>query len=249
MKIFPSIFHTRQTLSLHGMTDWHCHILPGVDDGVEKMSDAISILQQYEQIGITEVWLTPHIMEDLPNTTTKLAAQFNDLKNMYKGDISLHLAAENMIDNLFLERLEANDLLPIGKNRNTLLVETSYFNATMQLYDTFSRIQAKGYHPLLAHPERYNYIDSISTYQRIHEMGVHFQINLMSLCGHYGPAVRAKAYALLNKGLVDCIGSDLHRLQHLGIIQSIKMSAKMNRAVRRLISRNDQEHSSEIWMP
>ena len=49
-------------------TDCHSHILPGVDDGVQTMEEALEILRLYEELGIKSVWLTPHIMEDMPNT-------------------------------------------------------------------------------------------------------------------------------------------------------------------------------------
>ena len=84
---------------LAGATDYHSHILPGVDDGVESMEEALRILAAYEELGIKELWLTPHIMEDIPNTPEKLQARFAELTSRYKGSITLHLAAEYMIDN------------------------------------------------------------------------------------------------------------------------------------------------------
>ena len=108
-----------------GATDWHSHILPGVDDGIQTMKDSLAVLNYYESIGISDVWLTPHIMEDIPNTTADLRARYSELLDAYKGPVKLHLAAENMIDNLFNERLAAKDFLPIGPNGTHLLVETS----------------------------------------------------------------------------------------------------------------------------
>ena len=84
---------------LQGAVDHHSHILPGVDDGVETMDEALRILATYETLGIKELWLTPHIMEDIPNSPQKLQARFEELKAAYTGDIQLHLAAEYMIDN------------------------------------------------------------------------------------------------------------------------------------------------------
>lgn len=112
----------------HGFTDWHSHILPGVDDGVQTMEEALEILAKYDELGVKEVWLTPHIMEDIPNTTQHLKERFAELRAAYKGNVILHLAAENMLDNLFEERLEKDDLLSIGEKGDHLLVETSYFN-------------------------------------------------------------------------------------------------------------------------
>lgn len=238
MSFISRLFSTARPLSLQGMADWHCHILPGVDDGVETMEEAVEILNQYENAGIAEVWLTPHIMEDLPNTTEGLRQRFKDFQEAYKGNVTLHLAAENMMDNLFKARLEADDLLPLGEKGNTLLVETSYFSAPMRLFETFEAIKAKGYYPLLAHPERYNYIDSFSTYKKMRDMGVRFQVNLMSFSGHYGPVVKDKAMRLLSEGLIDRFGTDLHRIEHLEIISDMKVGKQVVDAFDVFISAN-----------
>lgn len=236
MSLFSKLFQSTAILDLTGFTDWHCHILPGVDDGVRTMRESLEILSCYESLGITEVWLTPHIMEDIPNTTTTLKARFQELRDAYDGNIYLHLASENMLDNLFLERLEADDLLPIGEDGKTLLVETSYFNAPIRLNEMFEAIKAKGYTPLFAHPERYNYINSFSTYRKLYEEGVRFQINLMSLTGYYGGGGRRKAMELLTAGYIDRFGSDLHRKEHLDIIGNIKIDKAKLTTINTLIS-------------
>ena len=236
MSFFSQIFGKGSQLDLTGTTDWHCHILPGVDDGMQTMEDSIAILTKYEEAGIKEVWLTPHIMEDIPNTTTFLRQRYSELKEAYQGPIKLNLAAENMIDNLFMERLETNDLLPIGKENNTLLVETSYFNSPLHFYNKLEAIKSKGYFPLLAHPERYIYIDRFSTYKRLKEMGVRFQLNLMSFSGHYGPTVKEKAIKLLTSGMADRFGSDLHRHEHLAIIREMRLNKKILSEISQIIS-------------
>ena len=207
-------FRKRQTLAqsgfFRGFVDWHCHILPGVDDGVQTMDEALHILAAYERLGIREVWLTPHIMEDIPNPTARLRERFAELLAAYKGNVVLNLAAENMLDKLFEERLEQGDLLPLGKDGRHLLVETSYFNPPMGLDDILRRIQAKGYYPLLAHPERYIYMEE-NDYVRLKSMHIKFQLNLFSLMDLYGKEVRKRAKELQSKGMYDYIGTDLHR--------------------------------------
>ena len=113
---------------LEGMTDYHCHLLPGVDDGVQKTSETLEILSLWEKAGVNKIWLTPHIMEDIPNTPEDLQLEFNKLKEQYEGNIELFLSAENMMDNLCSSRLKEKRLLPLGTEKNHLLVETSYFN-------------------------------------------------------------------------------------------------------------------------
>ena len=211
-------FRKKQTLEesgfFRGFTDWHCHILPGVDDGVQTMEEALQILAEYERLGVKEVWLTPHIMEDIPNTTEKLRDCFTELRTAYQGSVMLHLASENMLDNLFEERLEKNDLLPIGKDGKHLLVETSYFNPPMGLSNILLRIKAKGYYPILAHPERYMYM-SETDYKRLNSMNVKFQLNQFSLWGLYGKDVQKRAKTLQKQGLYNYIGTDLHQINIL----------------------------------
>ncbi len=195
-----------------GFTDWHSHILPGVDDGVRTMEEALEILSLYERLGVKEVWLTPHIMEEMPNATVRLRERFEELKAVYKGIIRIHLAAEYMLDNLFVQRLGANDLLPLGEKGDHLLVETSCNQPPFGLYELLERIKSKGYHPVLAHPERYTYLDG-DGYDRLKDMGIRFQLNLLSLTGFYGKRARKRAQEILRKKRADAWGTDIHDLQ------------------------------------
>lgn len=197
---------------LNGFTDWHCHVLPGVDDGIPTMEKSLEVLRAYEKLGVKKVWLTPHIMEDFPNKTAALRDRYNELMLAWDGNIEVHLAAENMLDALFEERLRENDLLPIGEEGNHLLVETSYFNPPMNFDDLIDGIMAAGYYPLLAHPERYRYMTE-RDYQSLRERGVLFQTNMTSLVGMYGETARKKAEWLLKQNMIEVTGSDLHRLE------------------------------------
>lgn len=210
-------FFNKKTISssglFNGLTDNHSHILPSVDDGVQGMEQSLTILSEYEKIGVSNVWLTPHIMEDIPNTTEDLRRRYEELKAAYNGPITLWLAAEYMIDNNFEERLAAGDLLlhslP-GDPKKKILVETSYYNPPMGLYDTLERIKSAGYYPILAHPERYNYMTD-KDYKRLRSMNILFQLNIFSLTAQYGASVQRKAEKLLKEGYYSMLGSDIHR--------------------------------------
>ena len=206
----------KQTIlsQLNGFTDYHSHILFGVDDGVKTLDVSLQVLQRYEEIGISKVWCTPHIMEDIPNTTAGLRDRFTELKNAYTGPVQLRLAAEYMMDELFEQRLEQNDLLPLGEDGNCLLVETSYFNPPMDLQGILKRIKSKGYFPVLAHPERYVYM-SKEFYRILKEQDILFQLNLSSLAGAYGEESQKKARWLLKKQYYNIAGSDLHSFRNI----------------------------------
>lgn len=195
---------------LQGMSDRHSHLLPGVDDGFRTMEESLAALQCMEAAGVAELWLTPHIMEDVPNATEALRLRYAELTGNYKGKIKLRLAAENMIDNLFLDRWEKQDLLTM--EGNMLLVETSYFTPPMELNGILGEMINKGFTPVLAHPERYKYMDR-SHYVRLRKAGVLFQLNLGSVAGIYSPATQKNAEWLLSGGMYDFAGSDTHNLR------------------------------------
>lgn len=199
---------------LSGFTDWHSHILPGIDDGHKTIEESLETLAEFERLGVKRLWLTPHIMEDYPNTTSDLQRRFEELRLAWDGKLELRLASENMLDSIFEQRLEEKDFLPIGEHGNHLLIETSYFNPPMNMDSMIERIFKAGYYPVLAHPERYRYMDE-RDYKRYFEMGIVFQMNFISLLGGYGETARHKAEWLLKKGMIKLTGSDLHRLSVL----------------------------------
>ena len=208
------------------ITDYHSHILPGVDDGVRTMEESLSILEGLEEIGITDLWLTPHIMEDIPNTTEDLMQRFSVLQEKNPTKIRLNLAAEYMMDALFEERLQKGDLLPLGKDGNHLLVETSYFNPPMDLYGILEKVRVKGYYPVLAHPERYVYMEK-KDYKHLKEMGVLLQMNVGSIGKVYGKEVYRKAKWMLRKGMYSLFGSDLHRRFMIDVMKENLSRRKM----------------------
>ena len=212
MGLFNRSVSVSESGLLAGRTDWHCHILPGVDDGFRKMEDSLAALRRYAELGFREVWLTPHIMEDIPNTTEALRSRFAELQQAYDGPLALHLASENMMDPLFGERLEAGDLLPLPESR--LLVETSYFNPPVDMDGILEDIKSSGFFPVLAHPERYMYMD-MRRYRDLKSKGIEFQLNITSLTGAYGPDVKARAERMLKAGMYNYSGTDLHRLSSL----------------------------------
>ncbi len=251
-------FNKKRTIQESGIlaraTDYHSHILPGVDDGVENMEEALRILAAYEEIGIKELWLTPHIMEDIPNTPEKLQVRFAELRGAYKGNIALNLAAEYMIDNNLHKLLNnsscpsflrgtsnaesiaegVRNLLPIGTKGNHLLVETSYFSSPIRLHETLKQIKAIGYYPILAHPERYMYMDT-DDYLELKKEDIKFQLNILSLGGYYGNTAKKKAEWILNKGFYDIAGSDLHSEDAIEFITKCKLKEQEMEQVKTLL--------------
>lgn len=225
---------------LAGSTDWHSHILPGVDDGFKDPEKSLKAIDALSALGVKKLWLTPHIMEDVPNETDKLREKFEEFKQLYKGDVELHLAAENMLDILFEERLEKNDFLPLGETGNHLLVETSYFNPPMGMMRMLEEVQSKGYFPVLAHPERYRYMDE-KDYDRLKEAGIIFQANYFSMVGAYGETARKKLDWLLKKGYIDMMGSDMHKLEVMDHVMESRPKSKASLTAMAAVANNSHK--------
>lgn len=220
-------FNSRTSLNesglLKGFVDNHSHVLYGVDDGVKTIEESLEILNFLEAAGTTVLWCTPHIMEDVPNETADLRSRFESLKEAWKGKIELRLASENMLDSLFMKRLEKDDFLLHGDNR--LLVETSTWASPMDLWGMIGKINAAGYTPLIAHPERYTYM-KMDDYKRLLDMGAEFQLNMPSILGVYGDRIAKRAEEMLKNGWYVMTGSDCHRFRALEGQTSCKIFTK-----------------------
>lgn len=221
---------------LEGFCDYHCHLLPGVDDGVQEMQECLAILGLWEKVGVKEIWLTPHIMEDIPNISSDLKMRFEKVKTVFTGEIKLHLAAENMMDHLFMKRLATRDLLPIGKAETHLLIETSYYTPPMDMERMIGCVMEYGYTPILAHPERYLYMNT-EDYGKWKQKGVWLQLNIPSLIGAYGQEVQRRAERLLGKRMYDCCGTDTHTLVFAENYLNSIIQKKTVMAIRQIIDK------------
>lgn len=225
-----------------GACDMHSHILPGVDDGIQDVGRATRALLLLNRIGYKKVKLTPHFMKDYPeNTRANIEARFQAFLTEVGDEtpVELSLGGEYMLDSCFLDRCEEG-FLTLDKNNTLVLCETSYMSADPQAPNMLYQAMLKGYQPVIAHPERYNYA-SMATYRRWKEKDYLLQLNLLSLAGAYGETAKSKAKALLKEGTYDYVGSDLHRDKDLrDTIYSIRLSNKERDQLQRLLENNKE---------
>ncbi len=191
--------------------------------------------------GIKKFITTPHVLGDVyPNSSKIIKEKLEDvrkeLKNRGIHDISIRAAAEYMMDEQFSKRLENNDILTLKDD--FILVEMSYFNAPLNLFEVLFEIQLKGYKPVLAHPERYNfYHNDFENYYKLRKAGCLFQLNLLSLTEHYGKAVQKISHQLLKKDCYDFVGTDTHHHHHLELLKKIG-NQKTQKLILHLLNNN-----------
>jgi protein-tyrosine phosphatase len=210
-------------------TDIHSHLLPGIDDGVPDVTTAVQFITQLHQMGVKKIITTPHIMMDrYPNSADTMTAPYQAVSAaLAQENITLpfHYAAEYYLD----EQFEALMKKPLHTlNGQLVLVEISFMSAPPQLHQWLFDIAALGYTPLLAHPERYNYCHkNFELYQQFKQWGCLFQVNLLSLTGYYGKHIQQAAEKLMELGMIDFIGTDLHHEKHLRAITDIGKNKKL----------------------
>ncbi|WP_299666377.1 CpsB/CapC family capsule biosynthesis tyrosine phosphatase [uncultured Polaribacter sp.] len=224
-----------------GFVDIHSHLLPGIDDGAKNIENSIALISKMHSYGIKNFITTPHVLGDVyPNSSETIKTKLNEVQKILKekglDDININAAAEYMMDEQFSKRLENNDLLTLKDNY--ILVEMSYFNAPINLYEILFEIQLKGYKPVLAHPERYNfYHNDFDNYYKLKKAGCLFQLNLLSLTEQYGKNVQNISNDLLKKDLYDFVGTDTHHNHHLELLKKIG-TEKIQKKIQKLLKSN-----------
>lgn len=243
-----SIFKRKEYLidHLQGITDIHNHILPGIDDGAANVQESLDLLLYFQKLGIDNFIATPHVMNDYyPNTSQSINTALRELEDAIKKgenlkNVKIKCAAEYMLDQHFLELVESEKLLTLKDNY--VLVEMSYFQAPINLNEILFKLQTVGYKPVLAHPERYAFYHSkdLLKYEELRNRGCKFQVNALSLTPHYGTNMQSIAQKLLEKGMIDYIGTDTHRLQHLEKLKSITINTKKSAAILKVIEKTKE---------
>ena len=197
--------------------DIHSHILPGIDDGAQTLKQSIELIRQFHLLGYTKLIATPHIISDFyPNNREIILEKLYTVKQVLKQEeinISLEAGAEYYVDMNFLNLIEDKNLLTFRKHY--VLFETSCITKPLILEEIISNLLKKGYIPVMAHPERYNYLNNnIENYKRLKALGVLFQVNAKSLYSK-SKSTSNIAHQLIKYGLVDFIGSDAHRIRDI----------------------------------
>jgi len=217
-------------------TDLHSHLIPGIDDGVKSVEESLSILERFTQMGYSKIITTPHIMfHRYPNTKEKILLGLDALRKAMQDreiDITVEAASEYFMDEHFFNLLERQELLTFGPE-HYILFEISHLTEFSDLGYAIKKIIQKGYRPVLAHPERYLHMhDDFGEYELLKSQGVYFQLNLNSLAGYYNRAVKKVAERLVIEGMVDFLGSDVHRMKQLDLMRKFLKSRSYKKIFR-----------------
>jgi protein-tyrosine phosphatase len=190
----------------------HSHLIPGIDDGVASHEASLATIRRLMDLGYEKFVTTPHIMRDTyPNDPTiirdglKSLQEFLVLNNIH---VEIHAAAEYYLDEYTMSIVDSpEEMLTFGNKH--LLFETNYLSEPYVLKDFIFKATSRGYRPVLAHPERYQYM-TIQKAQDLIDRGVLLQVNLLSLSGFYMKSAQRFAEKLIESKMVSFVGTDCH---------------------------------------
>ena len=202
--------------------DVHSHLLPGLDDGVRTFEQAEEIIRKFMALGYYELITTPHVMSDAyRNTSEMILARLEELRAyLAERDIKIRVeaAAEYYLDEDLFQKLEQSELL-LTFGDKYLLFETNFLTEPMNMKEFIFLATTRGYKPVLAHPERYLYLQQdLSKAEDLLDRGVLFQANISSFTGYYSKQVQATVNKLVEKKCIHMLGSDCHHLHHVNLI-------------------------------
>lgn len=198
------------------MIDIHCHILPGLDDGAGNMSDAIEMAQLAVSSGIKGIIATPHC--NIPGSFHNYwgLALEEDIRNFKRElksrniELSVYHGQEVFLASGFLEMLHQGKLITLNESRY-MLVEFDMNERADVAYRKLQQILAEGCIPIVAHPERYGFVNEQSeAVYRMKDLGALFQVNRGSIKGAFGRTVMKKAMEILSSYQADFIATDAH---------------------------------------
>ncbi len=208
--------------------DMHCHLLPNVDDGAATQEDMLRCIHGLLALRYSGAILTPHIYADVfRNTEASLRGQFEKMSaaahEMFP-EFHLRLAAEYFLDAQMVDyfRERVHELLYLNQHGRMLLFELPKYDLPVYFERFINQCCDLNITPVLAHVERYAFIQNmndLNVCRDWREAGVKLQVNLGSFVGQYGPKAAHIARKLLRAGLIDLVGSDLHKQEHLEVIR------------------------------
>lgn len=197
--------------------DFHSHLLPAVDDGIQDFAGAKASIHSLKQIGFTGAVITPHIHKAVyDNSLLALHQAFTGFTAKLAEEnieFPLYLAGEYFADEHFLSLIERGEILsvPVAAER-WVVMELPHFQETAFASVCLSALVSRGYRPVIAHVERYRFV-SLAPHdwlERFARWGAILQGDIGSLAGQHGAETRRFAIWLAERELVSIWGTDIH---------------------------------------
>lgn len=203
---------------MRGLTDIHNHILPTVDDGAKTIKEALEMLRLEVDDGVKNVIFTPHYRKGMFEASIKEIKwkflKFSEIVKREGIDIELYLGRECYANTGLVEKIQSHSIFRMNGTRY-VLVEFSYYDEFQKIRNCVYEMVSEGYHPILAHIERYACLCKHLEYvEELIRLGAYIQVNASAILGESGLFQKYFCKKLLQRHLVHFIASDAHNLQN-----------------------------------
>lgn len=195
------------------VVDIHNHILPGIDDGPKSMDEALLLVKNAEENGVTHIIATPHLNDKYCTNAQVIKEAIVELRRaIAKSNISIEVLLGQEIH--FYKAMnvdKTNELVTLGDNGNYLLLELPNDHLPHYTFELLFRLLQKGYLPIIPHPERNVVLRKKK--QKVYELvekGAFIQVTASSVIGIDGYAAKRFTNDLIKHNLVHFIASDAH---------------------------------------
>lgn len=235
-----NLFKSKPTLKElipEGFVDIHSHILPGIDDGAKDVTQSLELIKEMKKLGFSKIIGTPHTYPGLyENSIESIKGAYKKVKEKGIKDIDIDFSSEYMLDNTIIEKVRNKKILCLKDNY--VLIEMSFIAKPIGLYELIYEIKVNGFLPVLAHPERYLFLENLKEYDKLKKFGCLFQANLLSFTNHYGKRVNDRLNKLISRNLIDFVGSDIHNTNHILAFEK-KVKLKNINKLKNIIEQNN----------
>lgn len=244
------------------MIDIHCHIVPNTDDGARNEEDSLAMGIAAQNAGYDTIIATSHyIIHDIENEYDVYRENIKKLNELYKQNginVTVYNGNEIFFTNDIIKLVEDKKVSTLADSRYVLF-ELPLFNKIipMNVYDEINLLQDAGYIPILAHPERYEFVQNdINALIGLIEAGVLLQSNIGSVYGKYGKKVQKTIKKMLKRDMVHFLATDSHNTHTYENMElakkKLKKILKDEEKLDRIISNSEKIIKNEkinIWYP
>lgn len=192
------------------MIDFHSHILPNIDDGSRNIEQSEKIVKEAQDAGFTKIIATSHYIEKYYECNEEERIKLIEQVRKQSCDVDIVLGNEIFFTEDMIKLIKEKKASTINNSRY-ILFELPMNSKPMNAKEVVYRLIEEGYIPIIAHPERYTYVqENIEYVRELFEMGTLFQSNYGSIIGMYGKKAEKTIKRLLKENLIQFLGSDVH---------------------------------------
>lgn len=195
------------------MIDIHSHILPGIDDGADRIETSLEMLRIAQRNGIKKIAATPHYKGNFKTEINEVKSLVENLNAKAKeNNIAIEVLSgqEVFLDKNILNSYKEGKIGTIN-NSKYMLIELPFDHLPDYALDMIYELRLLNINPIIAHPERYKFaIKKPSFLNRFIEEGCTFQLNAGSIEGFFGKDVQKTSEIILRHNMCHFIASDAH---------------------------------------